>query len=60
MYFSTLRDERAMRRAARELPNIEANMKVAKTKPCGISSLFGLRAGVQRKTNVYIEASNRD
>ena len=35
-------------------------MKVAKTKPCGISSSFGDRAGVHRKTNVYIEASNRD
>lgn len=45
-----------MRRAAKELPN----MKVAKMKPCGISSPFGLRAGVQRKTNVYIDPSNRD
>lgn len=35
-------------------------MNVANMNPCGISSSFGLRAGVQRKTKVYIEPSNRD
>lgn len=35
-------------------------MNVAKMKPCGISSSFGLKAGVQRNTKVYIEPSNRD
>lgn len=35
-------------------------MNVAKIKPWGMSSLFGLRAGVQRNTKVYIEPSNRD
>lgn len=35
-------------------------MKVAKIKPCGMSSSFGLKAGVQRNTKVYIEPSNRD
>lgn len=43
-----------------ELPNIEDNMNVANMKPCGMSSPFGLRAGVQRNTKVYIEPSNRD
>lgn len=51
---------RAINLDARELPSIEANMNVAKIKPWGISSLFGLRAGVQRNTKVYIEPSNRD
>jgi len=45
---------------ASELPNIEANMKVAKIKPWGISSSFGLNAGVHRNTKVYIEPSKRD
>lgn len=35
-------------------------MNVAKMKPCGISSSFGLKAGVQRNTKVYIDPSNRD
>jgi hypothetical protein len=35
-------------------------MNVANMKPCGMSSSFGLRAGVQRNTKVYIEPSNRD
>ena len=60
MYLSTLRDEWAISRDAMELPNIEANMKVAKMKPWGISSSFGLKAGVQRNTKVYIEPSKRD
>ena len=51
---------RAINLEARELPNIEANMNVAKINPCGMSSSFGLRAGVQRNTKVYIEPSNRD
>lgn len=53
-------EERAISREAKELPNIEANMKVAKMKPWGISSSFGLKAGVHRKTKVYIEPSNND
>ena len=39
---------------------MEDNMNVAKMKPWGISSSFGLKAGVHRNTNVYIEPSNRD
>lgn len=35
-------------------------MKVAKMKPCGMSSPFGLKAGVHRNTKVYIEPSNKD
>lgn len=46
--------------AANELPNMDANMNVAKIKPCGISSSFGLKAGVHRNTNVYMDPSNRD
>jgi hypothetical protein len=39
---------------------MDAVMKQANIIPWGIFSLLGLRAGVQRKTNVYMEASNRD
>lgn len=39
---------------------MDANMKVAKIKPWGISSSFGLKAGVHKKTNVYIDPSNKD
>lgn len=39
---------------------MEANMNVAKIKPWGISSSFGLNAGVHRNTQVYMEPSNRD
>ena len=60
IYPSTLSDERAIRRDANELPSIDANIKVAKMKPWGISSSFGLKAGVQRNTKVYIEPSNSD
>ena len=60
MYFSTLSDDLAMRREARELPIIEDNINIAKMKPWGISSSFGLRAGVHKKTKVYIEPSNKD
>ncbi|KAG9157173.1 hypothetical protein Leryth_004850 [Lithospermum erythrorhizon] len=60
MYDSTLRDGRAISREARELPNIEDSIKVANIKPWGMSSSFGLRAGVHKKTNVYMEPSNRD
>lgn len=60
IYPSTLSDERAIRRDANELPSIDASMKVAKIKPWGISSSFGLKAGVQRNTKVYIEPSNSD
>jgi hypothetical protein len=35
-------------------------MNVAKIKPWGISSSFGLNAGVHRNTKVYIEPSKRD
>merc|ERR1711924_431504 len=38
---------------------MQQSMKVAKTKPCGTRSPRGERAGVQRKTNMYIVASNR-
>jgi hypothetical protein len=55
-----LTDDLAMRREARELPIIEDSINIAKINPCGISSSFGLRAGVHRKTNVYIEPSNND
>jgi hypothetical protein len=34
-------------------------MNIAKMKPCGNFSPAGLRAGVHRKTNVYIDASKR-
>lgn len=50
----------ANNREAKELPNMEDNMKVAKMKPCGMSSPFGLKAGVHRNTKVYIEPSNKD
>lgn len=43
-----------------ELPSIEASMNVANMKPCGMSSSFGLKAGVQRNTKVYMDPSNRD
>jgi hypothetical protein len=49
-----------MRRDAKELPNMEESIKVAKTKPCGMFSPLGLNAGVHRKTNVYMEPSNSD
>lgn len=39
---------------------MEDNMKVAKMKPCGMSSPFRLKAGVHRNTKVYIEPSNKD
>jgi len=52
--------ERDNRRDARELPSIEASINVAKMKPWGISSSFGLRAGVQRNTKVYIDPSKSD
>ena len=60
MYSSTFNATLDSRRDAREEPIMEANMKVAKMKPCGMSWLLGLRAGVQRNTNVYMDPSNRD
>jgi hypothetical protein len=39
---------------------MDDSMNVAKIKPWGMSSSFGLNAGVHRKTNVYIEPSNND
>lgn len=43
-----------------EEPTMEESMKVAKMKPWGMAWELGLRAGVQRKTKVYMEPSNRD
>jgi hypothetical protein len=36
-----------------------AVIKIAKMKPWGIRSPAGLRAGVQRNTKVYMDASKR-
>mmetsp|Transcript_10665 Transcript_10665/g.27063 ORF Transcript_10665/g.27063 Transcript_10665/m.27063 type:complete len:214 (-) Transcript_10665:720-1361(-) len=49
-----------MRRSAIELPPMEASMNVAKMNPCGMFSPCGDSAGVHRKTNVYMDASNMD
>ena len=45
---------------ARAEPAMDATMKQAKIMPWGICSPWGLRAGVQRNTKVYMEPSNRD
>ena len=58
IYTSTRNEDLAMKREASELPIIEDNMNIAKTNPWGISSSFGLSAGVH--TNVYIDPSNKD
>lgn len=41
-------------------PPMHAVMKQENTIPWGSFSPLGLRAGVHRKTNVYMEASNND
>mmetsp|Transcript_5039 Transcript_5039/g.10933 ORF Transcript_5039/g.10933 Transcript_5039/m.10933 type:complete len:204 (+) Transcript_5039:855-1466(+) len=51
---------RLMSMPVRALPAMHAVMKHEKTMPWGIFSPEGLRAGVQRKTNVYMDASNMD
>ena len=47
-------------RGVSSLLTMLAVMKQAKIMPCGMVSPLGLRAGVQRKTKVYMEASKRD
>lgn len=39
---------------------MDDSMNVAKMKPWGMLSSFGLRAGVHRNTNVYMEPSKSD
>ena len=60
IYTSTRNEDLAMKREASELPIIEDNMNIAKMNPWGISSSFGLSAGVHKKTKVYIDPSNKD
>lgn len=50
----------ASRRPASALPAIDDTMKQAKIMPWGMCSPSGLRAGVHRKTNVYMLPSNND
>ena len=45
---------------ATDEPIMHATIMVAKIIPCGMISSFGLNAGVQRKTNEYMAASNSD